>query len=263
MLTLLLLFRLILAFAVGSIWVATVTVVTERKGIAWGILGGLPSTAAIALLFIGLNQSIEAAVNTSIVLPLIFSVSNGFLLFYAVLAKRGFVKGLGMSLFVWFAASAAIVISGINDYIVCLTFGGVISIIIFFMFTRLELPHFGSQGRLYGNREIAIRGLIAGILVAISVLLSQTSGPIIGGIAASFPAVYTSTILILKRSRGTDFSRSMTKSLGFSGILTVIPYSVAVHFLYPTVGVWLGTLLAYLVVLPLAFLAYIIVKHPA
>jgi hypothetical protein len=263
MLTTLLLLRLILAFAVGSIWVSAVTVITERKGTAWGILGGLPSTAAISLLFIGLNQSIEAAVDTSVVLPLIFSVSNAFLLFYAVLAKKGFGKGLGMSLLVWFAASAAIVVYGISDYIVCLTFGGVISIIIFFMFTKLELPQFGSQDRLYGNREIAIRGLIAGSLVASSVLLSQTSGPIIGGIGASFPAVYTSTIIILKYSRGTDFSRSMTKSLAFSGILTVIPYSVAVHFLYPTIGVWIGTLLSYLVVLPLAFLAYTIVKHHA
>ena len=253
MLTTLLLLRLILAFAVGSIWVATVTVVTERKGTAWSILGGLPSTAAISLLFIGLNQSVEAAVDTSVVLPLIFSVSNAFLLFYAVLAKKGFGKGLGTSLFVWFAASAAIVVHGISDYIVCLIVGGVISIIIFFMFTRLKLPQLGSQDRLYGNREIAIRGLIAGSLVASSVLLSQTSGPIIGGIAASFPAVYTSTIIILKYSRGTDFSRSMTKSLAFSGILTVIPYSVAVNFLYPIVGVWIGTLLAYLVVLPLPF----------
>jgi hypothetical protein len=55
----------------------------------------------------------------------------------------------------------------------------------------------------------------------------------------------------------------MTKSLAFSGILTVIPYSVAVNFLYPIVGVWIGTLLAYLVVLPLAFLAYTIAKHHA
>jgi hypothetical protein len=261
MLDSLLLIRLLLAFAVGSIWVAAITVITERKGTTWGILGGLPSTAAFSLFFIGINQSAAAAVDATVVLPLIFSVSNAFLLLYAVSARKGFVFGLCVSLLVWFVVSALIVCVGFSDYTLFLAVGAAISVLTFLAFRRLRLPSFEGQGKLYGKKEILIRGAVAGTLVATSVLLSQIGGPILGGVAAAFPAIYTSTIIILKHSKGTEYSRSMTKPLAISGILTVIPYSITVHYLYPTLGVYLGTLLAYMAVTPLAILSYYVVKR--
>lgn len=260
MLTTILLIRLILAFAVGSIWVATVTIITERKGTTWGVLGGFPSTAAFALLFIGINQSAVAAVEASIVLPVVFSVSNACLLLYAFSARRGFAFGFGISLLAWLGFSAVIVLLGLNDYVVSLVAAAIISSITFFAFLKIKLPRFEGQTKLYGKKEILARGAIAGTIVALTVLLSEFGGPIIGGIAASFPAVYVSTLIILTRSKGVDFSRSMTRPLAISGILSVIPYSVAVHFLYEPLGIWLGTLLAYLVVTPLAVLSYLIMK---
>ncbi len=261
MLTTILLLRLVLAFAVGSLWVAAITVITERKGTTWGILGGLPSTAAFSLFFIGINQSPAAAVEATVVLPLVFSVSNAFLLVYAVSSRKGFVFGLFASLLVWFGVSSVIVSIGFSDYAVSLAVGASISVLTFLAFSRLRLPRFEGQSRLYSKREILLRGSIAGSLVAASVLLSQIGGPIIGGVAAAFPAVYTSTIIILKHSKSKEFSQAMTKTLAISGIFTVIPYSIAIHYLYPTLGVWIGTLLAYLLVTPLAALSYYTVKH--
>ena len=138
MLDSLLLIRLLLAFAVGSIWVAAITVITERKGTTWGILGGLPSTAAFSLFFIGINQSAAAAVDATVVLPLIFSVSNAFLLLYAVSARKGFVFGLCVSLLVWFVVSAVIVWVGFSDYAVSLAVGAAISVLTFLAFRRLR-----------------------------------------------------------------------------------------------------------------------------
>ncbi len=261
MLDLLLLIRLFLAFAVGSIWVASITIITERKGTAYGILGGIPSTAAFSLLFIAINQSPAAAVEATVVLPLAFSISNAFLLLYAFTARKGFARGISVSLLVWFAVSALLVASGLSNYAFSLGVGAAISVLTFVMFRKLKLASFGGNGKLYGKGEVALRGAVAGTLVAAAVLLSQIGGPILGGVAAAFPAVYTSTIIILHRSRGTEFSRSITKPLVYSGILTVIPYSVAVHYLYPAAGVWLGTLFSYLLVVPLAALSYYAVKH--
>jgi hypothetical protein len=92
------------------------------------------------------------------------------------------------------------------------------------------------------------------------VLLSQIGGPILGGIAAAFPAVFTSTLIILNSSRGLEFSRAMTKPLAFSGILTIIPFCVAVRYLYPAIGIWFGTLFCYLLVVPLMVLSYRLAK---
>jgi hypothetical protein len=84
---------------------------------------------------------------------------------------------------------------------------------------------------------------------------------VLGGIAAAFPAVFTSTLIILYRSKGTEFYRAMTKPLVFSGILTIIPFCVAVRYLYPVLGVWLGTLVSYVLVVPLAFVSYYGARH--
>lgn len=261
MLTGMLLVRLLLAFAVGSIWVALVAILTERKGIAWGILGGFPSTVAFSLLFIGLNQSVKAAVEATVVLPIAFSVSNAFLLLYAFCARRGFGFGFWVSLLVWLGFSAAIAALDLRDYATSLAAAAVVSALTFAAFLKTELPYFPGIAKLYGKKEVLIRGVTAGALVSSAVLLSQIGGSIVGGIAASFPAVYVSSIIILNRTRGTEFSRAMTKPLAISGILSVIPYSVAVHYLYPVVGIWLGTSLAYLAVAPLALAAYSIIKQ--
>jgi len=261
MLTGILLVRLLLAFAVGSIWVASVTVLTERKGTAWGILGGFPSTAAFSLLFIGVNQSVEAAVEATIVLPIVFSVSNAFLLLYAFFARRGFGFGFVVSLLAWLGFSAAIAVLELRDYTVSLLTATAASALTFTAFLKIDLPYFEYTTKLYDKKEVLLRGVAAGTLVSSAVLLSQVGGPIIGGIAASFPAVYASTIVILYRSRSTEFSRAMTKPLAISGVLLVTPYSVAVHYIYPVAGIWMGTLLSYLAVTPLAFVAYLLAKR--
>jgi glycopeptide antibiotics resistance protein len=95
----------------------------------------------------------------------------------------------------------------------------------------------------------------------LSVVLSQIDGPVLGGIAAAFPAVFTSTLIILNRSRGTEFSRAMTKPLVLCGILTIIPFSVAVRYLYPILGIWFGTLFSYVLIIPLAILSYYAGQH--
>ncbi len=258
MLDTLLLARLILAFVVGSLWVTAATIIAEKKGpVIGGILGGFPSTAAFSFLFISINQSTTAAVNATTVFPLAFAVTNAYLLMYAYFAKKGFKTGLTISLLFWLAASTLIVTSGIEHYAVALVGGAAISAITFYLLAKkLSVPRFVGEKTLYQPSEVVFRGLGAGTIVAISVLLSQIGGPILGGVAAAFPAVFTSTLLILQHSRGTEFTRSISKPLAYTGILTVIPYSIAVHYLYPNVGIFLGTLFAFLLVIPLAFLSY-------
>ena len=252
------LLHLILAFAVGSLWVTVITVIAEKKGsVLGGILGGLPSTSAFSFFFIAVNQSTAAAVQATAVFPLAFSVTSAYLFFYAFFAAKGFSRGIGYSLLIWFAASGLIVASGLKDFLVCLTAGAAVSVLTYYGFAKkLKMQNLEGQEKRYRLWEITFRGVGAGALVMVAVLLSQISGPVLGGIAAAFPAVFTSTLIILNRSRGTEFSRAVTKPLVLSGILTIIPFCVAVRYLYPAVGVLLGTLASYVLVVPLAVLSY-------
>jgi len=262
MLDSLLLLRLVLAFIVGAVWVAAVTGLADRKGSAYAILGGLPSTATFSLLFITVNQSPQIAVDAPVAFPVAFSVTNAFLLFYAYLSQRGFKLGISISLLIWFCASIAIVASGITDYALSLTVSAAISILTFGLFAKKVKIKKTEGKNCYSHGAIALRGVGAGLLIAASVFLSQIGGPILGGVAAAFPAVYTSTLLIMRRDKGVEFSRQTAKAMAYSGILTVIPYSVAVHYLYPAVGVWVGTVFSYLLVVPLAVAAYHLIKRP-
>lgn len=257
-----LLLHMILAFAVGSLWVTLITVIAEKKGsIIGGLLGGLPSTSAFSFFFIGINQSPAAAVEATTVFPLAFSITVAYLFLYAFFAAKGFIRGVSISLFIWFAVSGLIVIFGIKDFAFCLISGIAISLLMYLGFAKkLSLPNLQGQEKNYVLGEIVFRGVGAGALVLVAVVLSAFGGPLLGGIAAAFPAVFTSTIVILHRSEGTEFSRAVTKPLVLSGILTIIPFCIAVRFLYPLLGVLLGTIVSYLLVVPLAILSFFLAK---
>jgi hypothetical protein len=257
------LLHLVLAFAVGSLWVTVITIIAEKKGsVLGGILGGLPSTSAFSFFFIAINQSSAAAVEATTVFPLAFGITSAYLLFYAFFSRKGVGQGIVVSLIIWFIISGFIVASGLRDFAVALAAGTAISVLTYYCFTKkLKLKNLKGEQKHYNIHEVILRGVGAGTLVSLSVLLSQIGGPILGGIAAAFPAVFTSTLIILYKSKGTEFSRAMTKPLALSGILTIIPFSVAVRYLFPSLGVWFGTLVSYAVVVPLAVLSYRVMQN--
>lgn len=258
-----LLLHLALAFAIGSVWVALVTVTAERAGSTLGgIVGGLPSTSAFSFLFIGINQSSGAAVQATTVFPLAFSFTCAFLLFYEFFAKKGFGIGLSISLLIWFTISALIAISNLRNFTLSLAAGVVISAAIYYVFTeRLNLKKFPPEKMRYTTLQLLGRGALAGSIVLVAVIASQIGGSVLGGIFSAFPAVFTSTLYIVNKSEGKEFSRSVTKPLAVSSTLTVIPYGIAVRYLYPSLGIWIGTLISYAIVAPLGFLAYRLVDR--
>jgi len=257
-----LLLHLMLAFAVGSSWVTIVTIIAERVGTTvGGVLGGLPSTSAFTFFFIGVNQSPEAASQATTVFPLAFGFTCVFLLLYALFARKGFREALSLSLLAWFAFTLLTAVSGLADFTLALVGGIAISLAVYFAFRVLSLRNLAGAKIHYTPLQLVERSILAGALVFVSVLLSQVGGPILGGISSAFPAVFTSTLYIVNRSRGSDFSRAITKPLMLSGSLTIFPYSVAVRLLYPVLGIWLGTLISYGVVVPLAVLSYYIIAR--
>lgn len=257
-----LLLHLLLSFLLGSLWVTLVTVIAERRGsTVGGILVGFPSTAAFSFLFIGINQSLSDAVEATTLFPIAFSVTSAFLLFFTIFARKRFSVGLTLSLLIWFLASSLIVVSGLKDFAFSLVSGLLITAAVYFIINRLHLENLTGKKKPYNLLEILGRGIGAGSLVLLAVLLSQIGGPILGGIATAFPAVFTSTLIILNKNEGLEFSRAITKPLVMSGIFTIIPFSVAIRYFYPIMGIWLGTLSAYAIISPLAILSYLLV-HP-
>jgi hypothetical protein len=91
-------FKFGLSFFVGSLWVTLTTMSAERFGNkVGGLIGSLPSTVVIALLFIGYTQSPQVAAQATTVMPLAQGLNGLFLLTFMILIRRGLWSALGIA----------------------------------------------------------------------------------------------------------------------------------------------------------------------
>lgn len=250
------LLRLFFAFTVGAIWITTATLIAEKSGSLGGTIGGLPSTSVVGFLFIGLNQSPSIASEATTDFPLAISITGLFLVFYAILAKNSFTPAFIGAFAIWFLLESLITLLTSNNFSLSIALGTAIFLAGYIALTKLE--HIPNQETNQQLRHLAIpwRALLSGSVVTAAVLASQLGGPLLGGVASAFPAVYSSTIIITYQTGGLSFSRAITKPLLLSTAATTMPYSIAIRYLYLSLGLGPGTILAYLVALPFAYGAY-------
>jgi hypothetical protein len=61
---------------------------------------------------------------------------------------------------------------------------------------------------------------------------------------------------VTKRSQGIAFSRSITMNFLKTALLTAIPFVIAARFFFSVYGIWVGTVLGYVAISPLAYAAW-------
>ena len=101
-----------------------------------------------------------------------------------------------------------------------------------------------------------VRGTLGGAVVVTAVILSVVAGPLVGGVFAAAPAVWSSSLYVTYRTQGVKFTRSLTWPFMQTGILTVIPYAISARYFFSVEGVGWGTILAYLCMSPFAYVAW-------
>ncbi|TMI19887.1 DUF3147 family protein [Candidatus Bathyarchaeota archaeon] len=258
----LLILHLILAFVVGGAWVSFATLIAERYGSALGgLVGGLPAISIVSFLFIGLNQGPVTASQASAVFPLALSFTMSFLLVYAILSEKGFQSAFLGALLVWIGLSTMTAFLDLRNLLFSVGVFVPVAGFYFYLFkVKMKLPHVGSVQMVYSFARVAFRALAGGSIVALAVMLSQLGGPELGGIASSFPAIFSLTLFFTYRTRGMALSRALTKPLLISAGLTAFPYSLLVGFLYPILGIGFGTMVALLCAAPLVALAHFLIN---
>ena len=256
------LIKLCLSLVVGGIWVALTTLIAERFGSkVGGLVGGLPSTALVALLFIGFFQSPEAASATTTVMPLTQGFNGLFILAFILFAHRGLIAGLSAALIVWFFLAAFLVLSGFNDFILSIAGWLLLFVVcLYIVEKKMAIPSRERMAVHYSFFQIVIRAVFAGCVIAFAVLMNRLGGSAFGGLFATFPAMFISTLIIIHRTGGADFSRAVAKSLMISGMVNVPFYAIAVRYLYPTVGLLMGTGLALLLSLMTGYVTFLLIN---
>jgi uncharacterized membrane protein (GlpM family) len=257
-----LIIRLIASFASGFAVVALITALADIGGQGpAGFLGGIPSAGPVSLLFIGLTQSQVAAVQATSFFPLGFSSTFAFLLFYAIPKTLRFSLRMTIALGLWLPISAAIALWGPADYPVSLAASVVIVVAAFAVRRRIPTEKAEARSTTPTLGVTFLRGTLGGLVVMSVVVLSEVSGPQVGGAFAAAPAIWTSSLYVTSRTRGIEFSRSLTLSFMQTAIFTLIPYGVAARYFFATSGIWWGTLFSFAAISPLALLAWWLVNR--
>lgn len=256
-------YKLLASFVVGSAWVTLGTVTAERYGSkVGGVIGGFPSAAFVALLFIGFTQTPRVASSATTVMPLAQGFNGLFLIAYMTLARHGLRVALAGSLFVWLLLASTLAAMGTPRFWVSIT-GWVFLILFCYLLVerRMNIPSQGKRSMRYTLPLLAFRVLLGGTTIAFAVLMGKVAGPLFGGIFATFPAMFISTLVVTYRTGGAPFSRAVAKALMVSGLVNVGLYAIMVRYLYPLAGLWYGTVLALVLSCGTGYLTYLFMRE--
>ncbi len=250
-------FNCVLTFLVGSLWITFTTVLAERLGSQiGGWLAGLPSIIVVTLLFIGVTQSTDAAVQATTIVPLSMCFSGLFLVIYALLSPFSFSVAITVAFLVWFAHAVVTAVLHWADYAVAMVIFVAGLCLWYLVLERMKLGTAGEAKIRYTAGQILGRAIFSGGIMVSAVVVSRVAGPILGGSFSAFPGVFASTCVITYQSRGLAFSRAITQSLMVSGLTNVVVYASAVRFLYPVAGIAAGTVLAYAISMVSGYATY-------
>lgn len=249
--------RLLVSFTVGFVVVAAVTTLADYAGEGpAGLVGGMPWTGPTALLAIGYTQSARAAASALTLFPLGTSATAAFLLFYAFPTRLKFRGRMVFALGLWSLASIGIALWAPRAFALSVAVSLTVFMAVLYLRSKITINRVESLVVAPSLRRTVLRGALGGSVVAAVVIIGMVGGPIVGGVFAAAPAVWSSSLFVTSRSQGLAFSRSITWTFMKTGALTAIPYAVSASIYFSVAGIWLGTLLAYITISPLAYLAW-------
>jgi len=254
--------KLALSFVVGGLWITLASVTAERLGSkVGGVIGGLPSTAVVAYGFIAWTQGPQRAFDATTAFPLSFSANALYLIAFAALARHGLGAAIGGALATWLAAQALLL--ALPAPTIGLGIAVWLAVLVLAYLALERWLRVRSQRRVavrYTLAQLAGRAAFAGGIVALAVVMTQVGGPVWGSVFASFPALYTSTLVLTGRSAGVGFARSLTTSLMISSLVNVVVFVVAFRLAVLELGLLAALAAAYLASLVSAYGTYRFIK---
>lgn len=249
--------KLILSFVVGGLYTIISTVAADKFGPKiGGLIGGLPSTALFGLFFIGWTQNSQASAEATILLPASLGLSCLFIVIYICFVKHNVWLALFGSIFLWGIGAYILVASHITNFFISIVIFLVFYFIGYFFVTRVFSITSGKGNTItYSPGILLLRGFISGVIIALSVVIAKVGGPVLGGMFASFPAMFTSTFLITYFAHGASFSTAVAKSSLFA-LVSILLFVIVARYAFVPFGIVWGSLVALAASYVYAYLLY-------
>ncbi len=249
------LMKLILSVIVGGTYAVCMTRISERFGSKLGgLLIGLPSTSLIGYIFIAWTQGASTAAAGSIISPISISAASLFVASFVLFYPRfhGLTAYL-LAILVWGVSTIPFLVLKINTIIWSLL------VAVCYLSIAITLVRKFSDQKIKNipitATTLLLRGVISGSIIGLAVVLSKVLGPLWGGLMAGFPALFSSTVIILLRAHGIGFASSVARRMPYGNITSTV-FAVGFYYLVPQYGMLRGTLAAYCMALITAVILY-------
>jgi len=237
--------HILLAFVLAGAWIATTTWIAERRGSrVGGLLVNLPSNLLLSLIFMAVLRGPGYAAGAAAAVPIGMGINSIFLTLFIWLVPRGLGKATALCLAFWFVAAAVTVRLPLTPLVSLVLYAAILGVTMWLAERVLRVRTPERKKKPFSTAQFLARAAFSGGLVASAVAISLLASPWVTGVFSTFPAVMTSSMVILTLNQGPDFARATAKVLIFSS-LNILVYAYIVVAAYPTLGVVPGTLLAY------------------
>lgn len=215
-----------------------------------GVLSGYPLGAAISLFFFGyeLNPrfAAESALYTSV--GLVATQTFAYIYYRVSVRSVAFAKLPNIltasvaALCGYFLIAAVLQQLKLNLVLAIVLPAG--SIVLFVALFR-KVPNVKIEQRVSLNPQILLlRSLAAAFFIVVITSTAKAVGQRWAGLFSAFPITMLPFVIIIHITYDSDHVYSILKNVP-KGIGSLVVYSLAVHLLYPTCGIYLGTLFAY------------------
>jgi hypothetical protein len=235
-----------IALSIGM--VVGLSLIAERSGprVA-GILAGYPLGIAIALFFIGYeigpDFAARSAVYTQAGLISNLCLTAGYLLGQRLPGRWGVVAAsvLGVTTFL-LAGSLLQWVPGLLSVQLALT----ASAIALFSFAYRRLPEQAVQRRPMTLAAMLVRGVVAAAIVVLVTALAHVLPERWAGLLAGFPFTMYPLLVLMHLGYGPGMVTTIIKHYPV-GLGSLMVYAAVVALSYAQLGIYLGTLLGFLV----------------
>lgn len=246
--------------AVGALIVGLTGLAGDRiRPHIGSLLAAVPTTTGVSYFFIARDQGTSFAAQAAASGAIAQASNLVFVSVWSLLAVRAFprrpwwVAGVGVGsyavLVTGYIARDAPARIAVNLSVYAVLLGGALLL-------RARLlalpPQEATQDRPPLRRGLLYRMALGAVTVVVATTLAAALGPKWGGIFSSFPATFMSLLLVAYFQRSLPYF--LEQALGvIPNTACLLSYIVAVHFLYPRLGIAWGTLASYFVFLLVAW----------
>lgn len=214
-----------------------------------GIISGVPTGTAIILFFYALEQGTRFVLQSSLFNLVGMVAIHAFIYFYLIFSNKNKLSNIIFSSLMGLAAYF-LTISVLKRFEYSLFSAIILPLgsILFFNHLFRKIKDLSIKNNIkIGPKIIFIRVIVASLAIIVITSVAEAVGPGWAGLLSAFLTTIFPLLVIVHSTYGKEQVHTIIRNIP-KGQVAVIIYVLSIIFLYPRVGVYLGTLISYLFV---------------